>query len=299
MNTRPQPNVRPPVRRTLRGTVRSCTWLLAALPAACAAVGGGGSATELVAHRADTAPVTDGRGDDAAWSGAPELAVRLEGAAGTHDAKLRAVVHDGTLHLLVRWNDTTEDREHKVWTPKAEGGFAAGPEREDVFAIGFPISGEFTGDMLSPVECVWDVWQWKSFRTDPAGYAMDKSHVHSFTDPGGKRYVHELADGRKLHIVRPEDKGTSATKTLKAPESGGRTPQYAAQVPSGSASDVRARGTWQDGTWTLELSRPLSTGHADDAELAGRDTVAFSLAILDRADDEDHAVSPLLSLRLR
>lgn len=252
----------------------------------------------LAARRTPAAPVLDGVGDDAAWRDAPEISVPLEGTSAPREVRMRAVVHGERVYLLARWPDATEDRLHKLRVPKAGGGFQNGPEREDVFAVGFPISGEFTGDMLSPLECVWDVWQWKSARTDAAGFAMDKSHVHTLSDPGGKRHEQALEDGRRLYIRRPEDAGTSATATLPAPEKAdGPTAQFAAQTPSGSAADVAARGAWHDGWWTLEMSRALVTGHADDAPFGAAD-VPFALAVLDRAEDEDHATSPVRRLRI-
>ncbi len=252
----------------------------------------------LIARRVPAAPVLDGRDDDAAWRDAPEMVVPLEGASAPSDVRLRAIVHGSRVYVLARWQDSTEDRLHKMRVPKAGGGFENGREREDVFAIGFPISGEFTGDMLSPLECVWDVWQWKSARTDAAGFAMDKSHVHAFADPGGKRHEHAFDDGRKLYIRRPEDAGTSATATIPAPEKA-ETPmaQFVAQTPTGSAADVAARGEWRDGWWTLEMSRVLVTGHADDAPFGAAD-VPFAVAVLDRAEDEDHSTSPVRRLRI-
>lgn len=247
----------------------------------------------LSARSVDTAPVIDGDGSDAAWQGAARLQVPMEGPAGNYVLELSAVVCGDDLHMLARWPDSTEDRAHKLWTPKGGGGFGAGAEREDVLAFGFPISGEFTGDMLSATECTWDVWQWKSARTDPAGFAMDKSHTHSFADPGGKRGKHDLSDGTTLYIVRPEDAGESATKSLPEPAGGsGPAPHYEAVTPTGSAADVRAKGSWSDGWWTVELRRKLSTGHPDDAHLVrGGDGTPFAVAILDRAEDEDHAAS--------
>ena len=267
--------------------------------AACASAPEG-PPTEVLAVYAGVTPRIDGIADDAAWRLGEELPITLTVEKSLVHGTVRALVGGDWLYLLVRWRDTTEDREHKVWTPKPGGGFVVGPEREDVLAVGFPISGEFTGDMTSPVECVWDVWQWKSARTDPVGRAMDKTHVNTFTDPGGKRHVHDLPDGRKLHIARPEDAGTSATKTIPAPESGAsRTPQYEPQEPAGSAGDVLAKGEWKDGWWTVELARKLGTGNADDIDFRGREVLPFALAVLDHDEDEHHATSPVLSLRLR
>ena len=40
--------------------------------------------------------------------------------------------------------------------------------------------------------------------------------------------------------------------------------RYRFAQPSGSRADVRAKGQWQDGRWTIEFARPLQTGHSDD-----------------------------------
>lgn len=253
----------------------------------------------LVAAHVAEMPRLDGDPSDPQWAEAAPLSVPMTGGTGPHEVTLRAIVRGDDVFLLAEWADATHDVEHKVWTPKAGAAHVAGPEREDVIAVAFPISGEFTGDMLSPVECVWDVWQWKSARTDPAGYAMDKSHVHTFADPGGKRHEHKFDDGRALYIRRPEDAGTSATRAVKAPASGGdRVHQFFAQTPAGSAADVRAKGVWRDGRWTVEFARRLTTGHADDADLGGATTVPFAVAILDRGEDEDHSATHVLTLRL-
>ena len=35
-------------------------------------------------------------------------------------------------------------------------------------------------------------------------------------------------------------------------------------TPEGSRADVRARGIWKDGHWTIEFGRRLDNGHSDD-----------------------------------
>jgi hypothetical protein len=284
--------------------MRAAAVTLALVLAGCASAGGGPSevhgppAVRAVATRG--APVLDGSADDAAWAECPESTVSLEGAAGPASCRVRAAVHGGALHLLVRWEDATEDRDHKPWT-RAGDGWKEGPEREDVLSIAFPLAGEFTADMLSPLDATWDVWHWKSFRTDPAGFAQDKTHLMALAKPAGTSAPHPLPDGRTIHIVRPEDAGTGTTATLPKPATdakGDRHPKYAARRPSGSAADVRARGAWRAGWWTVELSRDLSTGQPDDRDLAGLAEIPFAIAVLDRAEDDDHAASPVVRLLL-
>jgi DMSO reductase family type II enzyme heme b subunit len=245
----------------------------------------------------ESAPVVDGSVDDPAWAAATWRTVPMEGEAGPHEARVAAVVHGETLTMAFRWADPTEDRVHKPWVRTADRTWAAGPQREDVLAVGFPISGEFTGIMTSPVECVWDVWHWKAGRTDPAGFAMDRRHVHTLADPGTRGFSMDLPGGGKLHIRRPEDAGDSVTRSLKPPAGDAdAAPQYEAVAPTGSAADVRAKGRWRNGEWTVEISRALRTGHDDDAGFSRGASVPFAFAILDHAEDEQHVSSPRLEL---
>lgn len=57
----------------------------------------------------------------------------------------------------------------------------------------------------------------------------------------------------------------------------------------GSAADVRAKGVWRDGRWTLELERKLSTGHPDDAAFAPGRAIKMAAATFDRTGDMDRA----------
>jgi hypothetical protein len=236
-----------------------------------------------------------------AWEGAPETVVPLEGVGGPASVRVRAALVDGTLHLLLRWEDATEDRAHRPWIREGDGPWKAGPDLEDQASVAFPLAGPFTADMLSPEEASWDVWHWKAFRTDPAGYAQDRVHLMSFRDPGGNRSAEPLADGRTLFIARPEDAGESVTETLPEPAEGAegdRAPRFRARRPTGSAADVSARGAWASGWWTLETGRALSTGQPDDRDLAGAPEVPFAIAILDRSVDDDHTASKVLRLLL-
>jgi hypothetical protein len=273
----------------------------AATPGAPAPAGAASPAPgEVRAVRVASALVVDGV-VEAAWDAAPESTIALEGTGGPAQVRVRAAVADGTLHLLLRWPDATEDRAHRPWRRGDDGAWKATNVFEDQASVGFPLEGDFTADMTSPIEARWDVWHWKACRTDAAGHAQDRVHVMTFTDPGGKRHVEALPDGRQLYIVRPEDAGSSVTETLPAPADAAAaspSPQFRARRPTGSAADVSARGAWSDGWWNLELARALSTGNADDLSLADARTVPFALAFLDRSLDEEHTTSPVLQLLL-
>lgn len=136
----------------------------------------------LVSVRVTTAPTVDGSANDQAWRSAAPLEVVakrvMEPNLGLSTrASVRSVHTDSHIYFLVSWEDATEEISHKSWVWNAEKkAYEEGPDREDMFSFGFEHTGDFTADMLSPVDSVWEIWHWKAFRTNPQGYAMDKTH---------------------------------------------------------------------------------------------------------------------------
>lgn len=258
---------------------------------------------ELVSVLVAQAPKVDGKAGDAAWKSARGLDLQTEGVFGDRKGtKVRVTllaVHTKTrLYLQAVWDDATQDVSHKSWRWNAESKvYEEGKDREDMFAVAFEHTGEFVADMLAPVEATWDVWHWKAFRTNPQGYAMDKAHHYSKQEtPKAKK--HPGRDGQPIYVSRPEDAGDSVEKKAAAPKErrGDELPQYRPGRPTGSAADVRAKGAWADGKWTLELERTLTTGHEDDTQFDLSRSYSIAVATFDRTGDMDRG-SPLIRLR--
>jgi hypothetical protein len=255
----------------------------------------------LEAVRVDTPPAVDGDASDKAWEKAKPLVVSIKKAMAD-DPKglkvtLKAVVSGETIYFLAQWADETKDDVHKPWVWN-KTKYAIGEQQEDVCTLAFQLQGEFNSNMLSPIDAKWDVWQWKAARTNPVGYAMDKTHVYSPKPfSGGK--AHTISEG-KMYMARPEDAGKSATKVVPAPEmhAGDVVPRFVPQEPDGSAADVNAKGQWKDKQWTVEFARKLKTGNADDRAFAPGEKVGFAVAVFDHCESEDHSVSPELDLLL-
>ncbi len=252
--------------------------------------------TRLKAVRADKPPVLDGKFDDSVWAKAMELRLKAEGRSGPTEGQettvvLKAAYDEDNVYLLLRWRDATKDDTHKsyIWSDQ-KSAYEIGPDREDVASLSFPIRGEFTADMLSGREELWDVWHWKAHRTAPAGYAMDKTHVFFSTKPSGKAKKFHAKDGSEVWIARPEDAGGSVTRQHPAPGSKQTDPpvRYEAVTPSGSAADVRTGQSYREGWWTVEFARKLKTGYADDVEFSVPDTYPMAVAVFDKSEDEDH-----------
>lgn len=251
----------------------------------------------LTSTRVDVAPTLDGFIDEPAWARATSIDVVTrrvmspEPGSGV-TVSLRSVHTASHIYFAASWADDTESVTHKRWTwNAAESRYAEGADREDMFALAFELEGPFTGDMLSAVDAVWDVWHWKAARTNPHGYATDKTHRYSRAQPPGKANSHPARDGSSIWIARPEDAGDSVERKRPAPTAfeGERVAQYLSGTPSGSAADVRAKGVWRDGRWTLELERKLSTGHPDDAAFAPGRAIKMAAATFDRTGDMDRA----------
>jgi hypothetical protein len=158
-------------------------------------------------------------------------------------------------------------------------------------ALAFELTGPFNPDMLAGVESMWDVWHWKASRTNPQGYAMDRSHRYSKEQWQGKGKSHKDRSGESIWIARPEDAGDTVEKKQAAPATKGadKVPQYLAGVPTGSAADVKAKGAWADGWWTLELERKLDTGHPDDTKFVIGQAYKMAISTHDRTGDMDKA----------
>lgn len=261
--------------------------------------------TKLQAAKTDAPPKLDGSSDDAAWKTATELKLDAEGRGGDAKGKkatvtLKAAYDKENVYFLLRWQDATKDETHKsfVWN-ESKSAYEAGPDREDNAALSFPIKGPFTANMLSGQDELWDAWHWKAQRTGPAGYAMDRTHVYSATEPpGGKAKKYKAENGKDVWIARPEDAGESVTKESQAPSTKQATApkHYEAVKPAGSAADIRTGQGHVDGWWTVEFARKLNTGNGDDAALDIAKTIPMGVAVFDKSEHENHYTAGPITL---
>jgi hypothetical protein len=253
---------------------------------------------KLAAVKITRPPALDGKVDDAVWQSAKPVEVIAKGVMpktrGTSSTvTLRAAYTDTHVYLLVQWTDATKsDAGHKTWVwDAAKNAYAEDTDREDALSVAFEHTGPFTADMLSGEEATWDVWHWKAFRTNPQGYAMDRSHHYFKSQPTVKANKHSAKDGSDEWIARPEDVGDTVEKKQAAPteSKGARVPQYLHGIPTGSAADVQAKGAWADGKWTLEFARKLNTGHADDTTFDSSRSYKLAVGVHNDTGDMDKA----------
>ena len=148
-----------------------------------------------------------------------------------------------------------------------QGRYVQGPDREDTFVVKWsmePLPVDLSMDADEPYRA--DIWFWKAHRTDHAGYADDKMHIYSRTEVPGA-YVLISRQGQRFYVSRDGDAGDAAyANRVYGVYEGERRPPYRYQTPTGSRADVRAKGQWREGLWTVEFSRKRVTDHADDLQ---------------------------------
>ncbi|MFH2138541.1 MAG: ethylbenzene dehydrogenase-related protein [Candidatus Omnitrophota bacterium] len=238
------------------------TWLSCGLSVHCYAK------QDIIAQKVDIPPVVNGQADDAAWEKAQ--AVITHDKIEDIDLTLKAVYTDREIFFLVTFSDPTESRRHKTWVwDKELAVYKAGLTREDTFILKWNMLDKPVDlSVYADEPYVADIWFWKACRTDPGGFADDKKQVLSFSKLAKSTEIKSVS-GKTMYLLRVGDDGEPAyTNTLFDEFKGDNLPHFANQTPTGSRADIRARGIWKAGIWTIEFSRALSTGNDDDIQLS-------------------------------
>jgi len=210
------------------------------------------------------APIIDGKSDDPAWGTTNRLTIK--DAATDLNHNLMCVYDEARIYIKASYSDPTESRTHKtgIWDPEA-GLYNYGTDREDTLLLKWNMDDN-KGDLSisSDVPYRADIWYWKAYRTDPMGYADDKSHVYSYERlKKSKKRISKK--GNRFFLVRRGDKGQSAYKpSIHITHFSDEVSSYSHRKPSGSRADVKAKGHWSRNKWTIEFSRALDTGFTDD-----------------------------------
>ncbi len=215
---------------------------------------------------------------------------------------VRVGYHRDELYFSLEWPDPHEDRLHKpfVWDVEKKK-YRRGVQREDRLALQFGISGDYQANWFASQGFVADMWHWKASRSDPLGLADDKQTTVS-RDRLLRSARLKGPGGRTIYVLRQWDQGDHLYSTKRYRHyDGDIKPKYILNqgTISGSSGDIKAASLWHQGRWQLELKRKLNTGHDDDVVFVpGRD-IAGAIAIFNRSESHDHAISKTLKFRLQ
>lgn len=232
----------------------------------------------LSATPVDQPPTIDGIATEPIWASATPTVVHDEQA--NIDIELKACYDQQHIYVLVTFPDPTEDRLHRalVWN-SASNRYNDGPSREDVLVLKWNMS-PYNNDLSLTSDRPYraDIWFWKASRTDHAGYADDKIQYYTSTRSKQSRQLIS-ASGKVFYLRREADSGESAyIPKLETEYAGDIIAKYHQAQPTGSRADVRAKGQWRDGVWSIEFSRLLDTGHGDDLQMSPTKTYTFGVS---------------------
>lgn len=248
------------------------------------------------------APVVDGSSDD--WKAVPEIIITLhpistDTVVEAKEVLLKAGYFADTVYFYLRWPDSEENRLHKsyIWD-KQKRRYVRGPQREDRFSMQFIMEGEYTTDWPSADYFKADMWHWKSHRSAPLGIAHDKMTIVS-RGPLKRAAQIKSPQGGVVHVLRPSDSGIQPYTTKRYRNfKQDVMPKYVLNPDiSGSVADVKAKDSWSNGFWHLELARKLDTGNEDDVVFRIGESLQGGVAIFDASEPTDHAISDTLTFQ--
>lgn len=184
------------------------------------------------------------------WGDVPFLTSK---ASARSDIKVKIRVVDGVARVLVSFPSPSESRRHRPWRWQADRGVYVPDETLEEDAV-FLVWRSDSGGMA-------DVWFWGAARTDPSGFA-DDFHLRL----GARSIVADVLAGE----MEP-DVGTRCwLSRFPSGFAGESVPRFYQRTPSDGQRDVRAKGVWDDGRWTIEFERKLDSDDPNDLRFEGR-----------------------------
>jgi len=281
-----------------------------------------------VTYASDAMIRLDGIDDEAAWAATPEVTVPLAFGAVGH-ARLKALYTDDDIIIRVRWADATEDRLHHPWVwDEQSASYREGPQVEDSLMFSFEAGCEWFPSFLAGYDFDFDAWRWHAGRTDPLGQVLDlsgsmKNAQLSFNERYTPRHTEDdwnlrITDTQEGHLHWPLEKldhqyllvPVLDTVYFHANLDGARGQEFVRQLPppardlestmpvapqyeplklTGNAAEVRGKGRWDDGFWTVELRRPLITEGGGSYDIQMTRLTQFSIQVYDGVERLDES----------
>ncbi len=253
----------------------------------------------IAVSRAQSSPVVDGKLDEWGKDGWHKIPVKsaIEGdkdnRTGNIAVEVKTVISGKDFFIAARWPDKSESINYKNWVWKRKK-YKRGKKLDDMFAVRFDMGGNYDICMIVEKTYKADVWLWSAGRSNPAGLANDMWHLVT-TDMMEDAAEYKTPSGKIVYIKKYKDEGSPIfenTRPNRKKNVGDKLPGIKVlDNPSGSVADVKAKGIWKDGYWTLELSRSLDTKNEDDVAFQPGKKLLGAIAVYNKGTAEHKSVS--------
>ena len=209
--------------------------------------------------------------------------------------KILAGLHEDRLYIAVQWHDDNKNNIYRPWKRRGKK-FTRDRKRDDMFALRFDYSGDFSSCMMSGNDYIVDIWRWSAGRSEISGIADDMTHRFSVKHIESAS-IYPTPNG-SVYFRKDMDSGNPGWKYTRRPED--LTKKIATGVeldgkPQGSRADVSAKAQWADGIWTLELSRKLETEDKGDIQFMSNTQQQGQIAIFNAGYRMRKQISPTLT----
>lgn len=166
-----------------------------------------------------------------------------------------------------------------------------------------------------------DLWHWKSVRSNPVGYTEDTYVTFNPSEDPEKGRKRDAGDGNAKGNATKDKKGPAFMQDPAKPASvpGSLLTTEAVQIAefdgfkegdtlsgylvnpnwTGSYADLKTEGVWENGQWTVFISRKLDTGNEDDVIFNPRKKYSFALAVFDNSHEHHSYNSDPLKLSFK
>jgi hypothetical protein len=232
----------------------------------------------IIVSKVAQEPAIDGVANDKAWGQAK--AITTHDKVADIDILIKGVYIDKKIFFLVTYPDKDKSSEHRMWTwNKQKEEYEAGGEREDVFVFKWNLEKTPVDlSIFADTPYAADLWFWKACRTDPAGYADDKIQFLGLLSRDKSKEILSKSE-KKMYLQRSGDKGKSSYKSkIRLDYQGDKICRYKMREPTDSRADIKAKGVWKDGQWTIEFGRALNTGSSDDIQFDLKQSYQFGIS---------------------
>ena len=183
--------------------------------------------------------------------------------------KYKIYLYNSYIYLLVVFPSEKEKRKHRLWHwDPLKQLYLSGPEKEDeLYVIWSEFPQHARPDTFAKRA---DVWIWRAARTDPSGFADDYYLINDS--------LSSIPENGSVGLRQDNGKSCWFNRYFAA-FAGNELPRYDQRPPEGSLADVKAKGIWNSGIWTIEFSRKINTGNIDDIDFARNPCLSVSFSV--------------------